>query len=75
MSSAKRTQGTYVLCVRNDGFTASLDTRKVYRAVADSVAEARGMTRVVDESGEDYLYPADCFVPIEVPASARSAFS
>ena len=64
----------YALCVENRGYTAALEVRKVYRMLADPTAKKRGMVRVVDESGEDYLYPARCFVPIEVPRGAVRVF-
>lgn len=64
----------YVLCVSNRGFRASLIVRKVYRTRADSNAEARGLVRVIDESGEGYLYPDRLFVAIEVPRAANRAF-
>jgi hypothetical protein len=70
-----RSSSRYVLCVRNGTYRASLQPRKVYRVVDDSSAEARALLRVVDESGEDYLFPADLFVPIELPAKARPAFA
>ena len=65
----------YLLCVKNDGYPASLEVRKVYRAKHDAKAGAHGLVRVVDESGEDYLYPGTYFVPIQVPESARKAFA
>ncbi len=52
-----RSTGNYVLCVRNDGYPASLLVRRLYERVPDRNAAARGLFRVVDESGEDYLYP------------------
>jgi hypothetical protein len=61
--------------VSNEGYPASLELRKVYRLVADPVAATRHFVRVVDESGEDYLYPEDFFVPIEVPQAAQGAFA
>jgi hypothetical protein len=64
----------YVLCLRNDGYPASLEPRRVYEALADSAAEARHHMRDVDESGEDYLYPDDFFVPIDLPREAERAF-
>jgi hypothetical protein len=54
----------YLLCVRNDGYPASLLVRRLYRRVPDRTAAAHGLVRVVDESGEDYLYPEKLFVPI-----------
>jgi len=65
----------FVLCVRNGTYKASLEPRKIYRVVDDPQAEARSLLRVIDESGEDYLFPARLFVPIELPASAMPAFS
>jgi hypothetical protein len=56
-----------VICVRNDDYPASLEVRKVYRSLPEPDAERRGLIRVIDESGEDYLYPADHFVTIELP--------
>ena len=52
-----------VLCVRNEGYPAGLELRKVYRVLADERASERGLLRVIDESGEDYLYPEECFAP------------
>ncbi len=65
----------YVLCLKNEGYPASLEVRKVYVALADPDAEARGLVRVVDESGEDYLYPTRYFVAVDLPAVARRAIS
>ena len=65
----------FVLCVRNGTYKASLEPRKIYRVVDDPKAEARALLRVIDESGEDYLFPARLFVPIELPASAMPAFT
>jgi hypothetical protein len=69
------TKPPYLLCVNNEGYTASLQVRTVYRGVSDPDAESHGMLRVIDESGEDYLFPASLFVPIEVPAEAAKAFA
>lgn len=62
----------YVLCVKNESYEASLERRKVYRAVRDLKAEHHGLGRVIDESGEDYLFPADFFVPIAGVERARN---
>lgn len=70
----KKPSRRFLLCVRNDDYPASLETRKVYEAVPDAVAAARHFVRVIDESGEDYLYPENYFVPIEVPHSAAGLF-
>lgn len=68
-------QSRFLICVRKDGYAAALELRKVYVAVADVEAATRGFVRVVDESGEDYLYPEDFFVPIELPQAAEQAFA
>ena len=65
----------FAICVSNAGVPASLELRKVYRLVSDPAAASEGLVRVVDESGEDYLYPNKFFVPIEVPKAAVRAFS
>ncbi len=68
-------KGRFVLCINNDSYEASLEPRKVYRVVDDAKAEARALLRVIDESGEDFLYPADIFVPVEIPEKAAPAFA
>ena len=65
---------TFLLCIDNRGYGASLEQRKVYRAMSDPMAEKHAMVRVVDESSEDYLFPAKLFVPIAVPRAAAKAF-
>ena len=60
-----------VICVKNDGYDVSLERRKLYVSIADSGAEKLGQLRVVDESGGDYLFPRELFVPIELPLSVR----
>ena len=62
-----------MICVRNDGYAASLETRKVYAVRRDARAEADSMLRVVDESGEDYLYPAEFFAPISLTPTVEAA--
>lgn len=52
----------FAVCIKNSGYAASLELRKLYEVIEDSDAEKDDMIRVVDESGEDYLYPADRFV-------------
>jgi hypothetical protein len=69
-----RLPSRYVLCVRNGTYRFSLQPRKVYRVLSDSTADRHGLVRVIDESGEDYLFPANLFVPIEVPARGKPAF-
>jgi hypothetical protein len=62
-------QSTFVLCIRNEGCD-DLKPRMVYQVLPDESAARDGYLRVVDESGEDYLYPVDCFVPVELPEAA-----
>lgn len=62
-----------VICLDNSGYEVSLERRKIYVAVADAKANKLGQLRVVDESGEDYLYPAEMFVEAELPQSVRRA--
>jgi len=64
----------YVVCVSNRGYQASLVVRRIYRSLPDPKAMTRGLLRVVDESGEDYLFPAKLFVAIELPKEAGRAF-
>lgn len=61
------TSPQFLLCVKNDGYPVALEVRKVYQAVPDRAAAARGFVRVIDESGEDYLYPEDFFVAVTLP--------
>ncbi len=65
----------YSLCVKNTGYKASLEVRKIYLQLRDARADEHGLVRIVDESGEDYLYPQALFVPIEVPRKGKLAFS
>ncbi len=60
----------FVLSIKNDAYPASLEVRKVYRALPDPAASAKGFVRVIDESGEDYLYPTDNFVVVDLPQAA-----
>ena len=69
------TRRRYVLCVSNDGYLASLEPRKIYMALADADAARHELVRVVDESGEDYLYPKSHFVPLRLPRNVRQALS
>jgi len=62
-----------VVCVDNNGYSASLEKRKIYIALRDSDAEQRGLLRVIDESRDDYLYPKAFFRAIALPQSVRKA--
>jgi hypothetical protein len=63
----------FAVCVHNDGYEASLERNKIYTVLPDEDAERDGDLRVIDESGEDYLFSADRFVTIEVPAAVRAS--
>lgn len=71
----KNSESPYVVCIDNSGYPASLESRKIYQRLPDSSAEEDGFVRVVDESGEDYLYPARFFVPIAVPEALERVFA
>lgn len=68
-SSAKK----FVVCVKNKGYEVSLETRKIYQVLRDPDAAKHKQLRVIDESGEDYLYPRSYFTPIELPQPVRKA--
>ena len=61
------------MCLRNAGLVASLEVRKLYRFINDPEAEANNLIRVVDESGEDYLYPARLFRKLALPSDVERA--
>ena len=73
MATSKQAKAQFVVCVDNTDYPASLELHKIYRVVPDEDAAADGDMRVVDESGEDYLYSHDRFVPITVPAAVRES--
>lgn len=63
----------HVVCIDNSDYPASLELHKIYRVLPDEDASADGDLRIIDESGEDYLYSADRFVPIAVPIAVRKS--
>jgi len=75
MNSPKRTKARFAICVNNDEYPASLELHKVYRVLPDKEAEQDGDLRVVDESEEDYLYPAEYFVLVELPSKTAQTLS
>ena len=72
-SVTKPISNRLVVCVDNDGYPASLERRKLYVTLRDPAAEKHGLLRIVDESGEDYLYPKLFFRSIALPQSLRKA--
>ena len=68
--AAEQSVDSYVLCIDNGDYPESLEVRKIYQVLPDERAQSRNYLRVIDETGEDYLYPSKCFVPIEVPPEA-----
>ena len=63
----------FAVCIKNSGYLASLELRKLYEVVEDVEAARDGMLRVIDESGEDYLFPSDMFVFAPLPAAVEQA--
>ncbi len=62
-----------VICIRNDEYPVSLEVRKVYEVIPDTVSATHHLVRVIDESGEDYLYPEDYFMLVDLPQPVRVA--
>jgi len=67
----KNRDARFVVCIRNED-CEDLEVRKIYRVLPDEAAED-GYIRVIDESGEDYLYPVSYFFPVELPQEAEEA--
>ena len=63
----------FAVCIRNDGYEESLEPRKIYEILVDSKAAQHRMIRVIDEEGEDYLYPQEWFLPIQLPETIEQA--
>ena len=70
---AKTQANRLVVCVNNDGYSASLEQRKIYVALRDLNSERHGLLRVIDESGDDYLFPKTFFRPIALPTAVKKA--
>ena len=71
--ATRSTSKRFVVCLRNKGYEVSLERRKIYQVLPDPDAAKHRQIRVIDESGEDYLYPQDFFAPIELTQSLRRA--
>jgi len=63
----------FAICINNEDYEVSLELRKIYKVLPDARAAEPHYIRVIDESGEDYLYPEDYFIPIELPKSVEKA--
>jgi hypothetical protein len=73
MKKQKEKEARFAVCVNNADYPASLELHKIYRVLPDEDAEVDGDMRVVDESGEDYLYPADYFAIVELPKAVAKS--
>jgi hypothetical protein len=71
MTTKTRRIKNYVVCLSNRGYSASLVQRRLYEQLPDADAAKRGLVRVIDESGEDYLFPQALFAEIEIPGAIR----
>ena len=73
MKRAKHETPLFAVCINNTEYPASLELHKIYRVIADEDAAQDGDIRVVDESGEDYLYPADWFAMVKLPQEIQDS--
>ena len=73
MQESKQNLSEFVVCINNSEYPASLELHKIYRVIADKEAEDEGDIRIIDESGEDYIYPSSYFVPIQVPQTVEES--
>ena len=69
----RQNEKNFVVCVSNKGYPASLELRKLYQVIPDEKASKLGQIRVVDESGQDYLYPEQYFAPVQLPHATEKA--
>jgi hypothetical protein len=75
MTMARRSpKALYVVCISNRGYQAALVSRRIYQSLPDPEAAKRSLIRVVDETGEDYLYPSKMFVAIDIPQAVEKTF-
>ncbi|HCX90723.1 MAG: hypothetical protein CO106_02160 [Deltaproteobacteria bacterium CG_4_9_14_3_um_filter_44_9] len=73
MKESKQSLPEFVVCINNVDYPASLELHKIYRVLADEDAASEGDIRIIDESGEDYLYPSSYFAPIQVPQTVEES--
>ncbi|MBE9057423.1 hypothetical protein [Sphaerospermopsis sp. LEGE 08334] len=69
--SKKNISKQFAICIKNDNYPASLETRKIYEVLPDEKASQHHQIRIIDESGEDYLYPKSYFILLELPTENR----
>ena len=69
----KQSEPQFVVCIKNTDYAASLELRKLYRVIPDETAAKLHQLRIIDESGEDYLYPEEYFVAVHLPQAAEKA--
>lgn len=74
MSSQQNLYAQFAICLHNEGYPAALERFKIYQIIPDVQAEQYEQVRIIDESGEDYLYPAEYFVRLELPEVVEKAF-
>ncbi len=73
VKTMKNKKQQFVVCIDNTEYPASLELHKIYRLLPDDDAAVDGDIRIIDESGEDYLFSASCFAPIEVPVQVEES--
>ena len=73
MNTRRRSANKFAVCINNSQYPASLELHKIYRVLRDEDAAKDADLRIIDESGEDYLYPAEWFVPIALPQKVKSS--
>ena len=66
-------EAKFVICIKNEGYEASLEKGKVYRVLDDEKSSRHHFIRLIDESGEDYLFPEEFFIPIKLPKAVQKA--
>lgn len=73
MKRNNKAETQFAICIKNKDYPASLELRKLYPVIPDSSAAAHGQIRIVDESGEDYLYPGEFFLLVKLPHKVEEA--
>ncbi len=73
MTNISNSSPRFAVCINNTDYPASLELHKIYQVIPDETSEADGDIRIIDESGEDYLYPTNYFIVIDVPQVLKEA--